>query len=205
MNYQTFASHVQSLPLIGNDILKTLGGDVGYWRVQLNRWAQQGKVLRLKRGLYTLPEDFRKTKFSLRWLANTLYSPSYLSLEFILAWYDLIPERVLTLTSVTRLKTMTFQNSLGTFSYRHLKPDLFFGFEELTDEYHHKIMAATKEKALLDTIYLSKQWEPTQTFLEENLRLQGLETLNKTRIRKYAKQFASKKMDSAAQLILKLI
>lgn len=205
MNYATFVSRIQSLPLIGNDILSTLGGDRGYWRVQLNRWAQQGKILRLKRGLYTLPEDLRKTKFSLRWLANTLYSPSYLSGEFILAWHDLIPERVPVWTSVTRLKTMTFQNALGTFSYRHLKPDLFFGFEELMDEHHHKIMAATKEKALLDTLYLSKQWEPTQTFLEENLRLQGLETLNKRRIRNFAKRFASKKMGAAAKLILKLI
>ena len=48
-------------------------------RVQLSRWAQQGKVIGLRRGFYTLSEPYRRVPVSPAALANALYRPAYLS------------------------------------------------------------------------------------------------------------------------------
>lgn len=195
MNYEAFANQNKHLPFFGNKGLKPL---------QLNRWTKAGRLIRLKRGLYTLPEDRRKVSFSLLWLANSLYSPSYLSLEFALSWYDLIPERVITFTSITRLKTAKFGNPLGSFSYRHLKKELFFGFKTMEDEHKKRILLAQPEKALLDLLYLSKNWEPTENFLLEGLRLQQFNQLNRQRLAKYGKIFGTKKIKKILPLLMEL-
>lgn len=195
MNFEAFAAQNQYLPFFGNKGLSPL---------QLHRWTKGGRLVRLKRGLYTLPEERRKIPFSLLWLANSLYSPSYLSLEFALSWYDLIPERVTTFTSVTQLKTAKFENPLGRFSYRHVKKELFFGFETLEDEYKKRFLIAQPEKALFDLLYLSKDWEPTENFLLEGLRLQQLNQLNHRRLAKYALIFKTPKIKKILPILMEM-
>src|SRR3989338_6040481 len=159
MHLSTFVTSARNFPVFGDEIFAGTNETASHRHLQLSRWAKQGKVIRLKRGLYTLPEEYRKTPLSLRWLANTLYSPSYLSLEYMLSWYDMIPERVADMTSFTILKTASFTNALGYFSYRSLKKRHFFGFEETTDESGRPVLLAVAEKALLDYIYLYSGWE----------------------------------------------
>ena len=203
MRYDAFVQKVRSFALFGDDVLSTFEGTLGYWHLQLNRWAKKGQVIRLKKGIYALPEERRACSFSVTWLANALYSPSYLSLEYVMSLNDFIPEQVHRVTSITSLKTKKFQNLLGVFSYRHLKNSLFFGFEEKQDEFGKSILIATPEKALLDFIYLYPGWENTLAFLQENLRLQNLDQLKSKRFNEYALQFRSKKIFKAAQFILK--
>lgn len=204
MKYDEFVSKVRSYAVFGEDVLSTLGFAKAAKRLQLNRWNGAGRVIRLKRGLYTLPEERRGVPLSVRWLANTLYSPSYLSLEYMLSWYDMIPERVGVVTSITALKTAAFQNTLGRFVYRNLKKDLFFGFEEVKDEFGSNVLVATPEKAILDYIYLYSGWKSEHSFLEKNIRLQQLDQLNKKRLKEFAKRFSSLKMDQAVKLLLEV-
>ncbi len=192
MNYENFIKKYQNFPVFSNTPEK----------VQLNRWIKAGKLIRLKRGLYTLPEEKRKVSFSLRWLANSLYSPSYLSLEYMLSFYDLIPERVSKITSVTLLKTACFENLLGKFSYKTLQKEHFFGFEESRDEWNRKILIASPEKALLDFIYLYPYWKNTPEFLNKNIRLQQLDQLKAKLLKEFAEKFHSKKISNALTLIL---
>lgn len=205
MKYDGVLAAVKAYPCFGEDVLSTLGGSKAGRRLQLSRWSRAGKVIRLKRGLYCLPPGKGGPDFSMRWLANTLYSPSYLSLEFMLSWYDMIPERVHTITSVTTMKTARFENSLGRFVYRHLKPALFFGFEEGRDEFDSPILMATPEKALLDYVYLTATWQSNPEYLDKNLRLQQLDQVDKKRLRQFAKRFASKKVSRAAELFLEVV
>lgn len=171
-------------------------------QLQLGRWTRAGKLLRLKRGLYALPEDRRRTSLSLEWLANRLYSPSYLSLEFMLSWYGLVPERVSAPTSVSPLKTATFRNPLGTFVYRNVKRELFFGFQEVKDEFGKFVVVATAEKALLDTIYLGVRGVLEPETFEEGMRLQQLGELRKTRLKEYARRFGSRRISKGAEILL---
>lgn len=205
MKYENLLVTASAYPTFGEDMLGSLGESKGYRKLQMIRWAESGKVIRLKRGLYTLPEDKRKTHFSLRWLANTLCSPSYLSLEYMLSWYDMIPEKVSVLTSVSTLKTTSFKNLLGFFQYRHIKRELFWGFVEERDEFQFPLLVATPEKALLDYIYLYPHWEPSRKFMEENIRLQQLGQLQKKRLKEFSKKFSSKKISLATEGILGLL
>ena len=111
-------------------------------------------------------------------------------MEFVLSRYDLIPERVAVLTSVTRLKTQKFDNKLGHFTYQHVKAGLFFGFESSKDEFQREVVMATPEKALLDWLYLKKDWEPTVDDFEKNLSLQQLDQLKKGRLKSYLKFYS---------------
>lgn len=202
MNYSDLVKATQGFAAFGDEVFSGPKEGHGSKRLQLSRWAKQGKIIRLKRGLYTLPEEFRKAPLSLRWLANTLYSPSYLSLEYMLSWYDMIPERVATLTSVSTRKTASFTNPLARFSYRTLKKKHFFGFEETRDEFEQPILVATPEKALLDYIYLYAGWKNSGDFLFKNLRLQQLDQLNAPKMKKAAARFESKKMTDAVAFLL---
>lgn len=204
MNYDGFVEKTKDFPVFGNEVLTLLWTRKDALSLQVNRWVRKGRLIRLKRGLYTLPEGRREVPFSMEWLTNTLYSPSYLSLESVLSRYDLIPERVSLWTSVSTRKTKEFKNPFGRFTYRHLKGDLFFGFEERKDEFGRSILVARPEKAILDLLYLKRGAEPTKEFFEGNLRLQQLDQLKKGRLKEYARRFGSKKMETAVRILLKM-
>ncbi|MBF0103953.1 MAG: type IV toxin-antitoxin system AbiEi family antitoxin domain-containing protein [Deltaproteobacteria bacterium] len=190
--------------VFGNEVLCDLEWSSAAQNIQLNRWVKSGQLVRLKRGLYTLPSHYQKQKFSHLWLANTLYSPSYLSLEYVLSMHDLIPERVEMFTSVSLNKTALFTNKLGRFQYRKVKKNLFFGFEERLDENNFSCLVALPEKALLDLVYLTSNWQPTKDYLLQNIRLQQFDQFKKKRLVEYSKKFNCKKIDLTVNVLLKM-
>lgn len=122
-------------------------------RNNLTRWLKKGFLVRLKQGLYTLPEYKQKTGFSF-YFANQIYKPSYISLHTALSFYGIIPEAVVQVSSITTLKTSMFKNEFGEYTYKTVKNDLMFGYElkPLSDGREFKF--ATAEKALLDLLYI---------------------------------------------------
>lgn len=123
-------------------------------RVQLHRWIAEGKVVSLRRGLYTLAEGLSAPK-SGSVLANQMVSPSYLTGLWALSWYGLIPEAVYEYTSAVTTYKQEYENKFGRFSYRKLKADCFRGWREM-DYANARIRVATPEKAVLDHLY----WTP---------------------------------------------
>jgi predicted transcriptional regulator of viral defense system len=160
-------------------------------RVQLSRWMKDGKVIGLRRGMYTLPDTYRRASLTPASLANQLYCPSYLSGLWALGLYDMIPERVVWLTSVTPRVPRRFENPFGTFDYRNIKQKAFFGYR--TVQYGgHGIAVAEPEKALLDHWHLTPgEW--TQRRLEE-MRYQHYRQANKDKLRAYAVRFQSPRL-----------
>ena len=81
----------------------------------------------------------------------------------------LIPESVVQFTSVTTLKTASFKNDFGEFSYRSVKPQLMFGYgvESVGDGL--PLNVATPAKALCDFLYLNSQYDTSEEI--EALRL----------------------------------
>jgi hypothetical protein len=163
--------------------------------VQLNRWVKEGQVIRIVKGLYTLPEHERNVALNPLWLANELYIPSYISLEYALSYHDLIPEATGTITGVTTRKTASFSTPFGSFSYRHLKKEDFFGFTALrigTDT--PEFWMATPEKAVIDFIHLCipRTSTPERGLFLEGYRFQNLDTLNKHIYREMANRFTAR-------------
>ena len=167
---------------------------------QLSRWARSGKILQLRRGLYALAPPYRKVEPHPFFVANRLVPHSYVSLQSALAYYGMIPEFVVEITSVTTGRPEKIENPLGRFSFRHLKGQIFTGFtyhEVVKDQY---IFIATPAKALLDLMYFSR-YPQVQPFVEQ-LRLQNLGQINRQELIRLGSDFNSKKMDTALQAIL---
>lgn len=90
-------------------------------------------------------------------LAPVIYGPSYLSLNYALSYYGLIPERVDEYTSVTclKLKKKQFSNRWGTYSYRDIPAQAYPYGIELKEENGYVFSIAAPEKALCDKVYAS--------------------------------------------------
>ncbi len=137
---------------------------------------QSGELIRLKRNLFIVSQELAGKETDASLCANHLYGPSYVSLQWALRYYGLIPEQVFTLTSVTTKRSRTFHTPIGTFSYRQV-PSAYFpiGLESMEEGGIHFLMASP-EKALCDTI-LQDKFVPHQSvkalavYLEEDLRL----------------------------------
>ena len=137
---------------------------------------KDGQLIRLKRGLYVVDERVSGKPINVRLCANHIYGPSYVSLQWALRWYGLIPERVFTMTSITTKRTRKFENSLGRFTYYQVKPIYFpIGIRSVEENGVNCLMAGP-EKALCDTI-LYDSYLPSQSvkrleqYLEEDVRI----------------------------------
>jgi len=157
-------------------------------------------IFKLKNGLYVstnyLKQEPDRQKY-LEYLSNALYQPSYISLEYALSLYGLIPESVYSITSVSPNKTKKFDNSLGVFSYRKIKNELFFGFRDIPYK-TGSISFATKAKCLFDFLLLKKGL--TGLNLEQYLKYDSrinwgvLKIKDKQEFREYVKKSNSLKM-----------
>lgn len=204
MNYNEFRTKFGNLPLIRGSYIRLAGGYDHAMGIQLARWHNKRLVLQLRKGLYILNENDRRVTPSRMFMAGEIYNPSYVSLEYALSFYGLIPERAADVTCVTTRKTARFQNDFGTFTYQHVKMNCFNGFTEQKDENGLSFFIATPEKAVADFIYLHQNTfaGDYRKALAESMRLQNTAGLNKNKIRKYAEAFGSKKTSQIASVLL---
>lgn len=204
MNYREFKNIVENFPVILMSSMNGIFSNLKTQQRQLNRWEKKGLIIRLKRGLYVLNKHDRKVNPSKVHIANSLYSASYVSTEYALGYYDLIPEKVEDVTSITTKNTASFTNDLGTFSYRHLKTSLFFGFTVIKDENSFPVRIAEPEKAMLDFIYLNLQdfKNASKDIFDLSYRFQNLEIFKKGKLKEFAKRYDNKQV---SKVIIKLL
>lgn len=149
-------------------------------------WLLKNKVLlRVKKGLYVFGPDYARGPYSLEVLANLIYGPSYISMEYALSFHGLIPERVELVTSVTPKRDKEFTTPVGCFKYRYLHPSAYcVGISHQMIDEKRKVMIATPEKALADLIVLSKKKinlsgaSDIKTLLYDDLRIDGATTFD---------------------------
>jgi len=207
MTYTQFKNRLQKLPIISVRQFFDIGQHVQVIRNQLNRWQKKGLVIKLKKGLYVLNENDRKIHPSRIFLANAIYSPSYVSTEYVLGYYDLIPEKVQDVTCITTKKTAKFTNAFGTFVYQHVKTELFFGFKEIQDENKLPVLIAEPEKAMLDFIYLnlSNFKNKNKDVFTESYRFQNLGLLKRKKLIEYARRYNNKAVLNIVEKLLEFV
>jgi len=191
---------IKKLPYFDLNILSSVETSETYLKILFSRYEKKNKVIRLKKGMYVTKEYFDEIEkksllsFYSEFLANILYQPSYLSLDYVLYQHNLLTEIPKNFTSITINKTASFSNALGNFFYHKIKNDLFCGFLILK-EGNFTIFKATKAKALFDFLYLRKKEIIDKKSIEE-LRL-NFENFSKKELKefeKYVKLEGSKKM-----------
>ncbi len=144
----------------------------------LSKNVTSGLFLKLRNGFYMISDS----QPDLYLVANRLYRPSYLSLESALSHYNLIPETVYGISSLTTKATREFKTPLGVFSYQKIKPGVFKGYE-LKKIGAGRVLIAEPEKALLDYLYFV---DLKKVSLNNRLELKNI---NKTKLMSYAKMF----------------
>lgn len=182
-------------------VVQLRGEDRAQLRVQLHRWMQGEKVLSLRRGMYALADRYRRAAVNPAKLANDLYRPSYLSGLWAVGFYGLIPEKVVTYTSLTPRVPRRFENALGAFEYRHVKQSAFFGYRTAQVQ-QAAVLLAEPEKALLDLWHLEKgPW--TEDRMAE-MRFQNTDIVRRARLKRYAQAFRSPRLVTAAAVWCRL-
>jgi predicted transcriptional regulator of viral defense system len=173
----------------------------GFDRNNFVRWTRKGYLVRLRQGIYAFPE-YRGKPDMAAYFASRIYNPSYISLHSALSFYGLIPESVVQITSITSLKTAVFKNVFGEYSYKSIRNDLMFGYVARPIGDGRAIPYATREKALLDLLYLYPFYNTEQELIE--LRLDGdvlREDLSRTAWKSLMERFRSDALGNRARLL----
>lgn len=203
MYFQQVAPHLKNLPLFESGQLYAGNDNPQQVQRQLTDWANSGKVIQLRRGLYTLAPPYQSEQPHSYVIANRMVHASYVSLYMALSHYDLIPEHVPVVTSVTTGRPGEWQNPYGHFSYQHIQPALFFGFHHRQVTQNQWAYIATPEKALLDLIYLTPEAD-SEGYIRA-LRLQNLDQLDAERLRAYVQRADKPKLQRALIHILQVV
>lgn len=165
---------IKNTPIGGNELVAILG-DYKSATMKLSAMERAGEVVRLKRGLYVVDGSILGYPPSAPICSNHIYGPSYVSLQWALSFYGLIPERVHTLTAITLKRSRNFENKLGYFTYKQVPEEYYpIGITSAVSD-GMTFLIATSEKALCDTI-LNDLYAPNLSvvalhrYLEEDIR-----------------------------------
>ena len=202
MKYEDLLNKVADLPYFTTRFLAA-GKNLSQIRLQLSRWCKGGRLIKLRKGLYTLAEPYRKIKPEPFSIANSLKSASYVSLQSALAWYGLIPEFVPVVTSVTTGRPRLIETPMGRFDFRHINKGFFWGYQRIELAAGQAAFIARPEKAMLDLVYLTPGGDK-EDFIEE-LRIQNIEQIDKAVLREFSVRSQSPKLKRALQNIERII
>jgi predicted transcriptional regulator of viral defense system len=154
---------------------RLLGGSEQRRYGQVNRALKAQELLRLKRGLYVLPDRFRKAPLHPFAVAQALVPGSYVSFESALSFHGWIPEGVFTTTSVAPgRKTKTYEPTAGwLFTFHPLAIDKNCFLELVAREQidGQTILLANPLRALMDLVCFRKVPWNGIAWLTEGLRI----------------------------------
>jgi len=171
---------------------------------KIAREIKKGNLFPLVKGIYETDPKTYGAK-----LAQFIYGPSYLSFDYALYYYGLIPEAVystFTCATYNKRKTKTYKNKFGYFVYRDVPKEAYsLGIKVIMDgNYSYQI--ATPEKAICDKLYtLSpiKNVKELKEIVFEYLRIyeDEFEELNKEDIIKIASKYHAKNLNLLIELV----
>ena len=120
-----------------------------YLSNRMGYYVQTGRLLNPRKGIYTKPG------YNPGELGNMLYTPSYISLEYVLQQAGIIFQYDSRYTSVSYL-SREVEIAGKTYSYRRIKEEIIMDTAGIVRE--NNINIATPERAFLDMLYLNKDF-----------------------------------------------
>jgi len=203
MEFDRLLQIVQDQPVFETGLLLAGEVDPDHVRRQLTRWANAGKVFKLRRGLYALAPPYQKVRPHPFVVANRMVPGSYVSLQSALAHYTLIPETVPATTSVALDRPRRWTTPLGIYVFRYVQKARLSGYHLLDLGSGPRAVVARPEKALLDLAYLTRHGDDEEYL--QSLRLQNFELLDPEVLDQEAQRFRKPKVRRAADQILQMI
>ena len=177
-------------------------------RDAVTRLLSNGRIVRVKKGLYCFGKAYRRAPISREHLANLIYGPSYVSLDYALSYYGMIPERVHSITSMTTRRSRSFDTPLGLFSYRTL-PDSKYSVGAILDSAGGtSFMIASPEKALVDKVWTDRRFSggrlsDYEDYLTDDLRIgqSELDRLDREALHIIAESYGSVKVNNLVSFL----
>ena len=188
MKFLEFRNALKTFTLFSINEIKKI--DNNFHRRRLNEWQEKGYIKKIIRGYYMF-SDLELNENGLFEIANKIHSPSYISFEMALSYYHLIPESVYGITSASTRKSYKYTTPFGKFSYRKIKPGLFFGYD-LVNYDSKRFKIASIEKTVLDYFYLNPHITDFST-LRINAELLW-EQLDENKFYIYLEKFSQKRL-----------
>jgi hypothetical protein len=178
-------------------------------RDKISDLLQKGVIIRVKKGLYIFGERYRTKPYSREILANLIFGPSYISLDYALQHYGFIPERVEAVTSVSTGRFRRFTTPVGLFTYRMIPLQAYrIGMDRVDIGDGRAFLMATPEKALADKLYDGrgtgiKTQRELNEYLKESLRIDSavLRELRPTTLDTIARCYRSHKIRLLKNLV----
>ena len=150
---------------------------------KISQMVRKQDIIRVKRGVYIFNKKYQNSTVDKITVANMLYAPSYVSYEYALSYYGLIPERVYEISSASLRAKKVYETPIGRFSYTKVPLKAFsIGVDWLYDREIGGRLIATKEKALCDKIRSEKKLgklsqEKLWNYLTNDLRIEAYELI----------------------------
>ena len=189
MRYVSFRSTLRDFPVFSLGDARAV--DPRFDRRRLNEWQAKGYIKKIINRHYIFT-DIEVDENRLFEIAGRIYKPSYISLQSALSRYQIIPEAVYGITSVSTRRTCEFETPLASFLYRTLRKNLFFGYGIV----EHKAKLARLEKAILDLFYLNPRIKSSEEFLSIRIDVDSVvEQLDRNRLMTYPERFEQKRLE----------
>lgn len=180
-------------------------------RDRIRRLVQKRELIRLKNGFYLIAAKIKQGSHTIipyEQVANWLYGPSYVSLEWALSFYGMIPERVNAITSMSLGRDKEYRTPVANFLYYRLNASCYsIGIEQKKAvDVVGGFLLASPEKALADLAFKRcKGFSKTQLKAEllESRRMddEHFQKLNKNLLNNIAEAYHSKAVDHLVNLI----
>lgn len=191
MKFLELKNELKEFPIFSLNDIKNI--DPAFHRRRLNEWQDKGYIKKIIRGYY-LFSDIGVDEEILFKISNQIYYPSYVSLQSALSYYNLIPETIYGITAISTQKTYHFNTTLGEFSFRSIKPQLFFGYRLIKNK-NYFVKIASIEKALLDYFYLHPNLQTASDF--DSLRINQevlIEQVNEKKLNEHLGKYNQKRL-----------
>jgi hypothetical protein len=178
-------------------------------RDKITSLLRQKAIIRVKKGIYIFGPKYARRPFSREILANMIYGPSCISLDFALHYHGLIPERAEAVTSVTTGRGRRFHTPVGLFIYRPIPPGAFpVGIDQVEIDSGRFFLIAVPEKAIADKIQDDRgtgirNQDDMRRYLIQNLRIDA-ESIGKFRTETLsilAERYGSRKLQLLNRVI----
>lgn len=201
MNPKKILSLIET-PYIDAQNLLALLGSYQRPRDWMQRMVKNGELIRLRNGFYLIAEKVQRGSERIipyEQVANFLYGPSYVSLEWALSFYGMIPERVYTVTSMTLGRMRKYHTPIGDFAYYPLRATSYsIGVEQKKSSCSvGGFLMASREKALADFVFksckgLNQEQLKIELLESKRLNVEIIHELDKALLSEIAKNYRSK-------------
>lgn len=171
----------------------------------LSRLVKQGELIRLKNGFYLISELIENQPIPYEQIANQMYGPSYVSLEWALSFYGMIPEGVYSITSVSLIRSKNFKTPVGEFSYQQLSLPKFSIGQSLGKNMIGNFLIASPEKALADLVYFKCKHMKAEELLVDlvearRIDLETLKNLNNSHLAEIKTSYKSQSVHTLVEV-----